>query len=78
MRLQLKKTIALPAKLVRQAEARAKADGKTLSAVIREALREYLNRKRRHELCELQHYWSRTAREQGILSERDLERYLRS
>ena len=31
----------------------------------------------RHDLKTLQEYWSRQAKERGILSEEDLERYLR-
>ena len=78
MSAAVKKTISLPAELAREAEARARAEGKTLSAVIQEALREARVGRRRQELRERQGYWSRRAREQGILSERDLERYLRS
>ena len=78
MSAAVKKTISLPAELAREAEARARAEGKTLSAVIQEALRDARIGRRRQELRDLQGYWSRKAREQGILSERDLERYLRS
>ena len=39
MAATVKKTISLPAELARDAEALAKAEGKTLSAVIQDALR---------------------------------------
>jgi plasmid stabilization system protein ParE len=74
----VKKTISLPAELAREAEARARAEGKTLSGVIQEALRAARIGRRRQELRDVQGYWSRKARERGILTERDLERYLRS
>ena len=39
MAAAVKKTISLPAELAREAEALAKAEGKTLSAVVQDALR---------------------------------------
>ena len=74
----VKKTISLPADLAREAEAIAKAEGKTLSAVVQDALREARAGRRIRELRGIQGYWSRKARERGILSEQDLERYLRA
>lgn len=73
----VKKTISLPAKLARDAEALAKAEGKTLSAVIQDALRQTRIERRLQELRGIQGYWSRKARDQGILTEQDLERHLR-
>lgn len=72
----VKKTISLPADLAREAEALAKAEGKSLSAVIQDALRQARMERRLQELRGLQGYWSRKARERGILTEQDLERYL--
>lgn len=74
----VKRTISLPAALAREAEALAKAEGKTLSAVIEDALRHARVGRRVQELRGLQGYWSRKARDQRILTEQDLERYLRS
>ena len=73
----VKKTISLPPDLARDAEALARAEGKTLSAVIQDALRLAGIARRLQELPDLQGYWSRQARAKGILSEQDLERYLR-
>jgi hypothetical protein len=72
----VKKTISLPAELARDAEALAKAAGKTLSAVIQDALRRACVDSRVHELRGIQSYWSRKARDRGILTEQDLARYL--
>ena len=73
----VKKTISLPADLAREAEALAKSEGKTLSAVIQDALRQARVGRRMQELQGIQGYWSRKARDRGILAEKDLERYLR-
>lgn len=72
----VRKTISLPLDLARAAEQMAQAQGKTLSAVVQDALREARAARLREELVELQDYWSRRAKEQGILTEEDLQRYL--
>ena len=77
MTAAVKKTISLPADLARAAEALARAEGKTLSAVIQDALRQARIERRLQELRGIQGYWSRKARDKGILTERDLARYLR-
>ncbi len=73
----VKKTISLPADLAREAEDIARAEGKTLSAVLQEALRAARTLRLQGELRTIQGYWSRKAKEKGVLSEKDLERYLR-
>ena len=73
----VKKTISLPAPLAREVEALARAEGKSLSAVIQDALRQARIERRVQGLRGIQGYWSRKARDKGILTERDLERYLR-
>lgn len=77
MRTAVKKTISLPADLAREVEATARAEGKSLSAVVQEALRGARKRRLSEELRSLQGYWSAKARERRLLSEEDLERYLR-
>ena len=72
----VKKTISLPADLAREIEALAVAEGKTLSAVIQDALRQARIARRDEEFRTLQGYWSRKARDKGLLTEEDLERYL--
>lgn len=73
----VKKTISLPPDLARAAEQMARAEGKTLSEVVHDALRNARATRLREELQGLQGYWSRKAKEQGILTEEDLERYFR-
>ena len=74
----VKKTISLPPDLARAAEQIARAEGKTLSAVLQDALRDARAARLREELETLQGYWSQRAKEQGILTEEDLQRYLRA
>jgi len=73
----VKKTISLPPDLAEDAERVAKEEGKSLSAVIQDALR--LSRRQRlsGEWKEMQGYWSTRAREKGLLKESDIERFLR-
>ena len=72
----VKKTISLPAALAREAEALARAEGKTLSAVVQDALRQARVERRLQELRGVQGFWSRKARDKRILTEQDLERYV--
>lgn len=72
----VKKTISLPLDLAREAEELARSEGKTLSAVIQEALRLARRQRLGRGLRDIRGYWSRLAKRKGILSERDLERYL--
>jgi metal-responsive CopG/Arc/MetJ family transcriptional regulator len=78
MSTAVKKTISLPADLAQEAEALARAEGKTLSGVIQEALRQARIGRRLQELRDVQGHWSRKARERGLLTEQGLERYLRA
>jgi metal-responsive CopG/Arc/MetJ family transcriptional regulator len=78
MATAVKKTISLPRDLAREAEQLAKAEGKTLSGVIQDALRAVRAKRINRELGEIQGFWSRKAKEKGILSERDLQKYLDS
>ncbi len=72
----VKKTISLPVDLARAVEQMARDEGKSLSAVVQDALREARAARLHEELGALQGYWSRRAKERGILSEEDLQRYL--
>lgn len=76
MSVAVKKTISLPPELARAAEEIAKSEGKTLSAVVQDALRDARASRLREELKALQGYWSERAKEQEILTEEDLDRYL--
>lgn len=73
----VKMTISLPRELATEAEEIARAEGKTLSGVIQDALREARTRRLKSEFREIQDFWSAKAKAKGILTERDLERLLR-
>jgi metal-responsive CopG/Arc/MetJ family transcriptional regulator len=73
----VKKTISLPAELAREVEEIARTERKTLSAVVQDALRTSRAERLKRDFRAAQGYWSRRARQKGILTERDLERYLR-
>lgn len=73
----IKKTISLPEDLFRELQRQAEAEQKTLSGVIQEELQAARRARLKQEFQEIQSYWSRKAEERGILSQRDLERYLR-
>ena len=72
----VKKTISLPADLAHEAEELARSEGKTLSGVIQDALRQARIQRRLQDLRGIQGYWSRKARDKGLLTEEDLARYL--
>lgn len=77
MTTAVKKTISLPPELAKEAENIALEEGKTLSAVIQDALRFARKARLKDEFFQMQGYWSRKAREKGIITEKDLERYLK-
>jgi len=74
----VKKTISLPFDLAKEVEEIAREERKTVSAVIQDVLRiareERLKRGFRH----IQGYWSSKAREKGIITEKDLQHYLKT
>ena len=77
MTTAVKKTISLPPDLAREAEEIARAEGKTLSGVIQDALRSVRAQRLKTEFKEIQGFWSRKAKEKGILTKKELEKYLR-
>jgi len=77
MATAVKKTISLPPDLAKEAEEMAAEEGKTLSGIIQEALRIARKERLRKGLKEIQGYWSRKAKEKGILTEKDLRKYLK-
>jgi isopentenyl diphosphate isomerase/L-lactate dehydrogenase-like FMN-dependent dehydrogenase len=78
MQTAVKKTISLPPKLAKEVEDIAREEGKPLSAVIQDALRLARKERIKKEFYQIRDYWSRKAKEKGILTEEDLERYLKT
>jgi len=77
MGVAVKKTISLPPELAREVEEIAREEKKPVSAVIQDALRIARKERLKQEFYQIQNYWSRKAKEKGILTEKDLERYLK-
>jgi len=78
MATAVKKTISLPPDLAREVEEMAREEGKPVSAVIQDALRQAKRERLKRNFYQVQGFWSRKAKEKGILSDKDLERYLKS
>jgi len=74
----VKKTISLPQELAREVEEIAREEGKPLSAVIQGVLKLARKERLKKEFYQIQNFWSRKAKEKGILTEKDLERYLKT
>ena len=72
----VKKTISLPSDLSKELEEMAQEEGKTVSAVIQEALRIAKRERMKSKFVDTQQYWTRKAKEKGFLTERDLQKYL--
>jgi predicted transcriptional regulator len=72
----VKKTISLPPDLSKELEEIAQEEGKTISAVIQEALRIAKRERLKTRFLHTQQFWMRKAKEKGILTERDLQKYL--
>lgn len=64
--------ISIPKKLLQEADRVAEAESRTRSELIRESLRDYVERRKRWE--ELLEYGRRKGRELGIKSEKDVYR----
>ena len=73
----IKKIISLSPELARETKELAREEGKTLSAVIQDALRLVRRNRFKREFRELQGYWSEKAKTKGVLTEKDLKKYLR-
>ena len=78
MATAVKKTISLPPDLAREVEEMAREQGKPVSAVIQDALRLAKRQRLKSNFYQAQNYWSSKAKEKGILTENDLERYLKA
>ncbi len=78
MGIAVKKTISLPPELAKEVEEIAREEKKPLSAVIQDALRMARKERFKREFYQIQGYWSRIAKEKGILTEKDLERLLKT
>jgi predicted transcriptional regulator len=72
----VKKTISLPFELAKEVEEMARDERKTLSAIVQDALKVVRRERLKKDFYQIQKYWSSKAKEKGILTEKDLKRYL--
>ncbi|MBP9561352.1 MAG: ribbon-helix-helix protein, CopG family [Syntrophorhabdaceae bacterium] len=73
----VKRTISLPPDLAREIEVMAEEEGKTISAVVQDAIRILKKERLKKEFYQIQGYWSSKAKEKGIFTENDLKDYLK-
>jgi len=71
-----KKMISISPDLYKELEEIAKEEGKSVSAVIQEALRIAKRERLKSKFLDNQQYWTKKAKEKGILTERGLQKYL--
>jgi len=70
------KRISLPPDLCKELEEIARKEGKTITTVIQEAMRVAKRERLKSRFLDTQQYWTRKAKQKGILTERDLQKYL--
>lgn len=76
MTTAVKKTISLSPDLAKELETIATEEGKTVSAIVQDAIKITRKERLKREFYQIQGYWSRKAKEKGILTEKDLRKYL--
>ena len=77
MATAVKRTISFPPDLAKEIEIIAEEEGKTISAVVQDAIKLVSRERLKKEFYQIQGYWSNKAKEKGILTEKDLENYLK-
>ena len=76
MATAVKRQLALPAKLSRELDRLARREGKSALAVLQDLVSENKHNRLEQEFRAIQGYWNKRAKAKGILTTRDLQRYL--
>jgi hypothetical protein len=71
-----KRQLALSATLSKELDRLARREGKSTVAVLQDLVAEGQQRRLSQEFRDIQGYWSKKARAKGLLTARDLKRYL--
>ena len=71
-----KRQLALPAALSKELDQLARREGKSALAVLQDLVSENKHNRLEQEFRAIQGYWSKKAKAKGILTARDLQRYL--
>jgi metal-responsive CopG/Arc/MetJ family transcriptional regulator len=72
----VRKTISLPAKLARDVQKQARLQGKSVSAIVQDALRDAQQARALAELESFQRFFGKKLKQKGIVTEAQLERFL--
>lgn len=76
MATSAKRQLALPAALSKELDQLARREGKSTLAVLKDLVSENKRNRFEQEFRVIQGYWSKRAKAKGILTARDLQRYL--
>ncbi len=71
-----KRQLALPAALSKELDELARREGKSTVAVLQDLVSENKHNRLEQEFRVIQGYWSKKAKAKGVLTSRDLLRYL--
>lgn len=71
-----KRQLALSATLSKELDRLARREGKSTVAILQDLVAEGQQRRLSQEFRDIQGYWSKKARAKGVLTARDLKRYL--
>lgn len=71
-----KRQLAIPASLSRELKQLARREGKSPVAILKDLVSENKHKRLEQEFRAIQGYWSKKAKAKGILTARDLQRYL--
>jgi len=71
-----KRQLAIPASLSKELDQLARREGKSQLAVLEDLVSENKHKRLEQELKAIQGYWSKKAKAKGIITARDLQRYL--
>ncbi|MDH3504976.1 MAG: type II toxin-antitoxin system HicB family antitoxin [Nitrospirota bacterium] len=71
-----RKMISISPDLYKELEELAQEEGKSVNAVVQEALRMAQRERQKSRFLDIQQYWTRKTKEKGNLTERNLHKYL--
>lgn len=71
-----KRQLTIPVALSRELDQLARREGKSAHAVLQDLVSENKHNRLKQEFRAIQGYWSKKAKDKGILTGRDLQRYL--
>ena len=71
-----KRQLAIPAALSKELDQLARREGKSQLAVLQDLVSDNKHKRLEQEFKAIQGYWSKKAKAKGILTARDLQRYL--